>query len=142
MDVLEKIVVPIAVVLISVVLAFFTARAQARTQVRGQQRLDYLLSAYRTIADCAHRRLSAEQAHAFERAMQDVVLLGTNEHIELATSVQDSLARGGGAGVDELLIALRRDLRSELGLKASEVGGVPTIRLSAGDSEARGLDRS
>ncbi|MEU5403910.1 hypothetical protein ABZ348_32035 [Streptomyces sp. NPDC005963] len=138
MDVLEKIVVPIAAVSVSVVLAFFTARAQARTQVRGQQRLDYLLSAYRTLADCVHRRLSVEQAHAFERAMDDVILLGTSEHIELATSVRDSLAREGDAGVDELLIALRRDLRSELGLKASELGGVPSIRMIVADSEAQG----
>ncbi|WP_265806051.1 hypothetical protein [Wenjunlia tyrosinilytica] len=37
--------------------------------------------------------------------------------------------------MDGLLIALRRDLRSELGIGASELEGVPLIRMAAADSE-------
>ncbi|MFC8278331.1 hypothetical protein ACFUJR_38625 [Streptomyces sp. NPDC057271] len=137
MDILEKIVVPVVTVLVSGVLAFLTARVEARAQLRRQQRLDYLLSAYRTLTNCAHRELSPDRAYAFEQAMADVLLLGTPEHIKLAASVRDSLAREGSASVDGLLIALRRDLRSELGISASELEGVPILRMAATESETR-----
>jgi hypothetical protein len=132
-ETVAKIIVPIVAVAVSGALAFFTARIMARVQTRRQQRLDYLLGAYRSLVDCAHRpEWTSERATAFEKAMADVFLFGDADHIQAAKDVREGMATVGEASLDGLLIALRAGLRRELGLTADHSGGVPVIRISAG----------
>jgi hypothetical protein len=136
-DLVTKVIIPIVTVALSGTLALFTARAVARAQTRRQQRLDYLVGAYRNLVDCAHRQgWTVERAAAFERAMADVFLFGAPEHISAATDIRDGMATVGGANMDELLIALRSGLRRELGLTVDQPVGVPVIRISGAPDSA------
>lgn len=119
----------VATVIVGGLVAFIATRLQSKTDVRREQRLEFLINAYRQIGDCAHRPLDGDQARAFERALADVDLFGEHEHIELAAAVRAEFAEDGSASLDRLLNALRRDLRHELGLPADQRPGVPTIRI-------------
>jgi hypothetical protein len=78
-----------------------------------------LLSAYRTIADTAHRDLDpvSENVRAFEQGLADIQLLGSVEQAEMAAAIGKEMAAKGGAGLDGLLLSLRDDLRAELKLE-------------------------
>jgi hypothetical protein len=137
-ETVAKIIIPIVAVAVSGALAFFTARTMARVQTRRQQRLDYLVGAYRSLVDCAHRQeWTPERATAFEKAMADVFLFGNVDHIAAAKEVREGMATVGEASLDGLLIALRAGLRRELGLSPDHSGGVPVIRISAGSDSVR-----
>ena len=83
-------------------------------------RIEYLLSAYRSLADASNRELqgSSNDARAFEQGLEDIQLLGSGEQAGEAVQVARAMASGGGASTDELLRMLRDDLREELDLPA------------------------
>jgi hypothetical protein len=101
---------------------------------RDDSRIQYLLTAYRTVADTSHRDLDPGSANArtFEQGLADIQLLGSKEQAEMAVAVGKSLAENGEAHMDELLLSLRDDLRGEL--KLEPLAGSPFhIRVVSND---------
>jgi hypothetical protein len=93
-----------------------TARRD-RANKRREQRIGYLIEAYRRLESCAHRRDQLD-ALKFESALADIQLFGTTQQVELVQTLITEFAAGGGAMMDDLLQDLRRDLRGELRLQA------------------------
>ena len=102
-----------------------TSRRDAANR-RSELRIQYLLDAYRTITDTANRPLEegTTGARTFEQSLADIQLLGSSEQAEMATDIAKSMATDGGASMDDLLLSLREELRSELGLEPLTGGPV------------------
>jgi hypothetical protein len=86
---------------------------------RSDSRIQYLLTAYRTVADMSHRDLDPGSANVrtFEQGLADIQLMGSKKQAEMAAAVGKALAENGEARMDELLLSLRNDLRYELRLE-------------------------
>jgi hypothetical protein len=96
----------------------FTSRRDVANR-RSELRIQYLLGAYRTLADTAHRPLEegTAGARAFEQGIAEVQLLGSSGQAQMAVDIARSMASDGGAAMDDLLLSLRDDLRGELELE-------------------------
>ena len=94
----------------------FTSRRDQENR-RNDLRIQYLLTAYRTLADMSYRDLEpgSESVRAFEQGLTDIQLLGSKEQAGMA--IGESLAESGEAKMDDLLLSLRDDLRGELALE-------------------------
>lgn len=105
--------------LASVLTHLLTSRRDLANR-RRELRVEYLLSAYRTMADSPERRLYRESldARAFEKAVADIQLLGSRPQVELATELAREMATDAQADPDPLLRLLRDDLRREMSLEA------------------------
>lgn len=105
---------------VAAVLAHRLTSRRDQANRRSDLRIEYLMRAYRTIADTAHRDLdpTAEHARAFEQGLADIQLLGSKAQAEMAVAVAKQLAGSGGADLDDLLLSLRDELRAELKLEA------------------------
>ncbi|HEX3041255.1 MAG TPA: hypothetical protein VHP56_04115 [Solirubrobacterales bacterium] len=99
----------------------FTSRRDQANR-RSEMRIQFLLGAYRSLADVSNRGLQGgtSDARAFEKALDDIQLLGSRAQAEKAKEVAEVMASEGGASTDDLLKTLRNDLRAELGLSALE----------------------
>jgi len=102
--------------------AFLTHRLTSqRDQMnrRSDMRTQYLLAAYRALADTSYRDLGGGSAYiqAFEQGLADIQLLGSKRQAEMAIDIARALAEDGKAKLDDLLLSLRDDLRSELRLE-------------------------
>jgi len=107
----------IATAAIAAVLAHRLTSRRDQMNRRNDLRVQYLLTAYRAIADTSHRDLAvAETARAFERGLADIQLLGSKEQAGMAVAIGKALAENGDAGMDDLLLSLRDELRDELRL--------------------------
>lgn len=86
---------------------------------RRELRTEYLLNAYRSVADAVGRDLRAnpEDARTFEKGLADIKLLGSKEQARLAVELGKEMSSPGGADPDPLLRSLRDDLREVLGLE-------------------------
>jgi len=86
---------------------------------RSDLRIQYLLAAYRALADTSHRSLDpgSVNVQAFEQGLADIQRLGSKAQAEMAVVVGKALAETGAAKLDELLLSLRDDLRDELKLE-------------------------
>jgi hypothetical protein len=104
---------------IAAVLAHRLTSRRDQANRRSDLRVEYLVGAYRAIADTAHRDLnpSAEHVRAFEQGLADIQLLGSKVQAEMAIAVGKQLASTGGADLDTLLLSLRDELRTELELE-------------------------
>ncbi|HKF81877.1 MAG TPA: hypothetical protein VKB23_02810 [Solirubrobacterales bacterium] len=97
----------------------FTSRRD-HAKRRSEMRIQFLLGAYRALADASNRGLhgSTSDARVFEQALEDIQLLGSRAQAQKAKRVAEVMASEGGASTDDLLTTLRNDLRAELGLSA------------------------
>lgn len=104
----------------------------ARRGARRDLRVQYLVSAYRALDDASNRSpISAQHERSLETAVADVVLLGTDQQVELANAFSRAFAQDGHADSSQLLEALRVDLRKELLL--GDVGPRSTwLRIESG----------
>jgi hypothetical protein len=96
------------------------ARPPEQANRRSDLRIEYLLGAYRTLTDTAHRDLdpNAEHVRAFERSLADIQLLGSPDQAAMAARIGHQLATESRADFDDLLLSLRDDLREELDLES------------------------
>ena len=101
------------------VLAHRLTSRRDQTNRRNELRVQYLLSAYRVLADTSHRELDPGSAHVrtFEQGLADIQLLGSKQQAEMAVVIGKSLAENGEAQMDGLLLSLRDDLREGLMLE-------------------------
>lgn len=113
----------------------FTSRRDLINR-RSQLRIQYLLTAYRNVADTAHRDLegSYRDARAFEEGLADIQLLGSRPQAEMARHIAYKMASSGGADLDDLLLSLRDELREVLGLERLQWSPVHTRVILKGES--------
>lgn len=122
---------PLLAAVVGGLLVHFGARRRDRENHRRHQRIDYLVEAYRALARSSQRDLSGKHGEEFENAVDDILLLGDQEQIELSRRMMESFAANGNASLDTLLVSLRRALRRELGQSPSSLGAVPSIRVAS-----------
>src|SRR6267378_2161748 len=87
-----------------------------RANKRRDERIGYLIDAYRRLESCAQRHGSIQFA-TLESAIADIQLFGTPCQVELVQGFALEFAKNRTAQADDLLKDLRRELRTELGLE-------------------------
>jgi len=124
----------VAAAAIAAVLAHRLTSQRDQANRRSDLRIEYLLGAYRALADIVHRDLdpATDRARAFEQGLADIQLLGSEEQAAMAIRVGRQLAAEKRADFDDLLLSLRGDLRKELGLEP--IASTPShVRVVEGD---------
>ena len=88
-----------------------------RVNHRRQMKTEYLISAYRSLANSANRPPTENSPYFrdMESAIADIQLFGTKRDIELVYSFLTEFDQRGQATLDPLLLELRNRLRDELG---------------------------
>jgi hypothetical protein len=92
-----------------------------RASKRREQRIEYLVEAFRRLAKAVHHPRLYEVAEEVQSAVADIYLFRSREQIVRVESFVKDLSANREAPLDELLDALRNDLRTELRLP--RVGG-------------------
>jgi hypothetical protein len=95
---------------------WLTYRREKKNRLQ-QQRIQYLIDAYRAFAKSNHHPRLYEVADELEQAVADIQLLGSPELIHLTQVFSNELANKKEASLDEVLTTIRKDLRRELGEK-------------------------
>lgn len=85
---------------------------------RREQRIGYLVSAFRGLSKANNHPRLWEVADDLEQAISDIQLFGTPEQVRLAQRFGEDLGKTQAAELDSLLTELRNSLRKELGMKA------------------------
>lgn len=131
-DVARFVIAPLAAAIVGGLLVHFGARRRDLENDRRRQRVDYLVTAYRTLTRAAQRDLRGERGEAFEDALSDVVMLGDSQQINLTQAAIADLAANREASLDALLLSLRGALRAELDLPSDGLQQVPAVRINWG----------
>lgn len=122
----------------------FTSRRDLANK-RREQRISYLVGAFRLLAKANHHPRLYEIAGEVQQAVADIQLFGTPKQVAMAREFAMELGTKQAADIDGLLVALRDDLRAELGAEVIPDGFVWLRIDRKGDpSEApeRGAPRS
>jgi len=101
-----------------------------RTAKRRDLRVQYLIDAWRKLANAANRTDNS-RTNDIEGAIADIQLFGSAKQIDLAQKFATEFAKKGGALLDELLEELRDDLRNELKLGSIAVN-IKSLRIING----------
>jgi len=116
---------------------YLTTVRRDRLSKKRDLRTQYLLDAYRRLEGAANRREPKEDDEkALESAVADIQLLGSPEQVHLARQFALEFAGAGQASLDQLLEALRLDLRKELAL-APLVEGITFLRIVRNAKDSR-----
>jgi hypothetical protein len=115
---LAQLVIPALVALAVVALSHFFAVRRETASRRREQRVGYLVAAYRGLAKANNHPRLWQVADDLEQAVSDIQLFGTPEQIRLAQRFGDELGKKQAADMDDLLFELRNSLRKELGQEA------------------------
>lgn len=110
------------------------ASARDVSKQQREQRVAYLISAFRSLAKANNHPRLHEVADEVEQAISDIQLLGTPAQIALARKVATDLGTKQQADLDALLFSLRDSLRSELSEKRVE-GGIVWLRIARGKAD-------
>lgn len=113
-----QIIVPAIVALAVVALAHYFNLQRENASRRREQRIGYLVAAYRGLSKANNHPRLWQVADELEQAISDIQLFGTPEQIRLAQHFGEQLGRTQAAELDPLLTELRNSLRKELGQKA------------------------
>lgn len=108
----------LAVVLLAV-RVFVMLRVQQRRQRENRQeaeRLRSLVAVYRSLAG-SFTPGTDEHAIQLEEALADIVLFGSLRQVELAADCINRIKAGKPPDYQELVVELRRELRTQLGLE-------------------------
>jgi hypothetical protein len=100
-----------------------TSKRELKAEKR-KVRVSFMIEAYRKLESGSCRGANAAKySEAFHSAIADIQLLGSPTQVEIARKIATALGTGTGERVtiNELLNALRKELRSELNLP--EVSG-------------------
>ena len=115
-----QLLIPLLVTTVIAIVGWFAAHAlttrRDRANKRREQRIGYLIEAYRRLESCAHRGNHLEFSK-IESSVADIQLFGTPHQVSLVQALVTEFAAGGSASMDALLQDLRRDLRAELRLE-------------------------
>jgi hypothetical protein len=123
---LMQIVVPALVALAVVALGQAFSAYRDRENKRREQRIAYLVSAFRALSKASHHPRLYEVAEDVEQAVSDIQLFGTPRQVELVRAFATQLATAKEAELDSLLSELRDSLRRELG-RGRVTGNMPMV---------------
>lgn len=82
---------------------------------RREQRVNYLVAAYRALSKASNHPNLYEIADELERAVSDIQFLGNKEQIIEVNKFVESLIKNKTVNLDPLLYAIRKELRKDLG---------------------------
>ncbi len=119
---------------VAFVVAFVTHRLASSRDIskhQREQRVAYLITAFRALAKANNHPRLYEVADDVEQAISDIQLLGTPAPINLAKKVATDLGMTQQADIDALIISLRDSLRRELGEKPAD-GKIVWLRIGRG----------
>jgi hypothetical protein len=105
-----------------------TAKRDRNNKIR-EQRILYLMDAYRRIENVVHRD-DDSRLHEMEKSFADIQLLGSANQVRLAQRIAFEFASHGKVEMEELLNDLRSSLRNELGLESLGDQGIHYLRIS------------
>ena len=117
-----QLLLPFIVTTIVAVLGWEIAHPLTRKRERANRhrdiRLQYLIEAYRRLADASARHPSSapEYARGLESALADIQLFGSFTQVEKLKKFLEDYAADGNAYLDEVINDLRAELRKELDL--------------------------
>ena len=124
-----QVAVPALVALAVVALAhLFTARRD-RENRRREQRIGYLVAAFRALSKANNHPRLYEIADEVEQAVTDLQVFGTTQQVRLAQKFAADLGATQHAELDELLNELRDSLRKEIG-REPVTGNVRWMKIS------------
>lgn len=86
-----------------------------------EQRIQYLISAYRRLATGVYRGSLFNAMDEVQSAIADIYLFGTEAQVSQAQTFVQEVTRDKTANVDGLLLEIRRQLRAELGLQPADM---------------------
>ena len=112
---LVQIVIPALVALAVVGLTHLFTHRRDLEKERRQQRVDYLVTAFRSLTKGVNHPRLYEVADELSQAIANIQLFGTAEQVRLAQKFAIELGTHKAASMDDLLMQLRDNLRSELG---------------------------
>ena len=111
----QPLIPPLVAAVIGGLVVHLLATRRERANKRREQRIGYLVEAYRRLEACSQRIAPGETAK-LESAVADIQLWGSLHQVELVQRFATDFAKAGTASLDDLLRDLRRDLRAELKL--------------------------
>lgn len=109
--------VPLGSAVVGGLVVHLLSRSRDRANKRKEQRVSYLIEAYRRLEECSQQFGVADKGK-LESAVADIQLLGTPHQVDLVQRFASDFAATGGASLDELLADLRTCLRAEPSLEA------------------------
>ena len=111
-----QIIIPALVALAVVALTHFFTTHREMANRRREQRIGYLVGAFRGLSKANNYPRLWEVADDLEQAISDIQLFGTPEQVRLAQRFGEDLGKNQAAELDSLLTELRNSLRRELGM--------------------------
>ena len=119
-----QLLIPLLVTTIVAVIGWFFAHrlaaARDRENKRREQRIHYLVEAFRRLATVGNRPDLSEFADELESAIADIQLFGTPEQIKKVQAFTKEMGEKHEVSLNDLLTDLRQNLRKELGLPEVE----------------------
>lgn len=113
-----QIVVPALVALIVVALSHLFTSHRDQINKRREQRIEYLVTVFRALSKANNHPRLYEVADDVEQAIADIQLFGTPQQVQLAQKFATDLGTKQEAEMNELLLSLRDNLRSDLGAES------------------------
>jgi hypothetical protein len=110
-----------------------TSRRERRGRLQ-QQRIQYLVDAYRAFAKANHHPRLFEVADDLEQAVADIQLFGSPKLISLVQIFCLEMASKQEASLDDVLFMIRANLRAELGESAIS-GRIQWLRIGRPDPQ-------
>jgi len=120
-EITAPLVIATCVAVVGWIVAHRFAASRDRTNKQRELRVQYLIEAFRCLAGASGRPMLPEIAHSIESAVTDVQLFGTDTQIELVQKWARGMSAEESPCMDDLLVSLRNDLRSELNLSRVEL---------------------
>lgn len=130
---METVLIPALIVMVGWIVSHQLAAWRDRTNKRREQRVSYLIGAFRSLSLASHHPRLYEVAGEVERAIADIQFLGNGEQIKAAQEFSTSMVNNQEANLDPLLKALRNELRKDLGRKPYN-GPIMWLRISRMES--------
>lgn len=138
---LVQVVVSAVVALAVVGLSHLFTHRRDIERDRRQQRIDYLVTAFRALTKGVNHPRLYEVADELSQAIANIQLFGTPEQVRLAQKFAVELAANKAASMDDLLMQLRDSLRCELGAEPVS-GRVLWLHIEKGVDEQEGRPSS
>jgi hypothetical protein len=111
---------PLLITAIATILGWFVTHQfnawRDRENKRREQRIQYLVEAFRKLGKASHHPRLHEIADDVQSAVTDIQLFGTEDQIKKVVTFAKDMAEKNSASLDDVLFALRNDLRKELKL--------------------------
>lgn len=119
-ELLIPLLVTTVIAVIGWLIAHRLAAARDRESKRREERIKYLVEAFRRLATVGNRPNLSEFADELESAIADIQLFGTPEQIKKVQAFTKEMDEKHKASLNDLVTDLRQDLRKELRLPEVE----------------------